>query len=87
MASWCYPVPTVGLSIRQFLHEGIAQMWADSLVEPGRHVSWVLIEEFAEGGDVLARRRERSPGFLVGFERLVKEGASALYRRVGVGRP
>jgi hypothetical protein len=39
-------------------------MWADSLVEAGRHVSWVLIEELAEGGDVLARLSRESPEFL-----------------------
>ena len=87
LAPYMQEMAQAGLSIRQFLHEGIGQMWADSLVEASRHVSWVLIEEFAEGGDVLARRRESSPGFLVGFERHCEGGGVALYRRVGVGPP
>ena len=43
----------------------------------GRHASWVLIEEFAEGGDVLARLSRESPEFLSGFTR---QCAGAVWR-------
>jgi hypothetical protein len=87
LAPYMQETARAGLSLRQFLHEGIGQLWADSLVEASRHVRWVLIEEVAEGGDVLARRRESSPGFMRGFERHCEGGGVALYRRVGDGRP
>jgi hypothetical protein len=83
LAPYMQETARAGLSIRQFLHEGIGQMWADSLVEAGRHVSWVLIEELAEGGDVLARLSRESPEFLSGFTRQCAGGGVALYRRTG----
>jgi len=83
LAPYMQETARAGLSIRQFLHEGIGQMWADSLVEAGRHVSWVLIEELAEGGDVLARLSRESPRFLAGFTRQCDGGGVALYRRTG----
>lgn len=87
LAPYMQETARAGLSLRQFLHEGIGQMWADSLVEAGRHVSWVLIEELAEGGDVLARHRESSPAFLRGFERHCEGGGVVLYRRTGAPPP
>lgn len=83
LAPYMHETARAGLSIRQFLHEGIGQMWADSLVDAGRHAKWVLIEEHAEGGDVLARLKMNSPTFLAGFERQCEGGGVALYRRTG----
>jgi hypothetical protein len=83
LAPYMQETARAGLSIRQFLHEGIGEMWADSLVDAGRHVSWVLIEELAEGGDVLARLSRESPEFLAGFTRQCEGGGVALYRRTG----
>ena len=83
LAPYMQETARAGLSIRQFLHEGIGQLWADSLVEAGRHASWVLIEELAEGGDVLARLSRASPEFLAGFTRQCEGGGVALYRRTG----
>jgi len=83
LAPYMQETAHAGLSIRQFLHEGIGQMWPDSLVEAGRHVSWVLIEELAEGGDVLARLSRESPRFLPGFTLQCEGGGVALYRRTG----
>ena len=82
LAPYMQETARAGLSIRQYIHEGIGQMWADSLVEAGRYAGWVLIEELAEGGDVLARRRTTSPEFLAGFERQCEGGGVALYRRM-----
>ena len=45
----------------------------------GRHAGWVLIEEQAEGGDLLAKRQRQSPGFLDGFDRTCEGGGVALY--------
>jgi hypothetical protein len=40
----------------------------------------MLIEEKAEGGDMLAERARRDPAFLAGFDRACEGGGVALYR-------
>jgi hypothetical protein len=70
-----------GINLRDYIHEGIGQIWADSLEHPARHAGWVLIEEQAEGGDILAARRREHPEFLAGFDRVCEGGGVALYRR------
>jgi hypothetical protein len=70
-----------GFALRDYIHEGIGQIWTDSLEHAGRHAGWVLIEEQAEGGDVLFQRNAASPAFLAGFTRVCEGGGVALYRR------
>jgi hypothetical protein len=70
-----------GILLRDYIHEGIGQIWADSLEHPARHAGWVLIEEQSEGGDVLAARRRERPDFLAAFDRVCEGGGVALYRR------
>ncbi len=70
-----------GINLRDYIHEGIGQIWADSLEHPARHAGWVLIEEQAEGGDLLAQRLRDRPDFLAGFDRVCEGGGVALYRR------
>jgi hypothetical protein len=82
LAPYMQETARAGFSIRQFIHEGIGQLWADSLIDPGRHARWLLIEEHAEGGDVLARLSRDSSSFLAGFTRECEGGGVALYRRV-----
>ena len=82
LAPYMQETSHAGFSIRRYIHEGIGPMWSDSLVSARRHAGWVLIEERAEGGDVLARLRTRSAQFLEGFERICDGGSVALYRRV-----
>jgi hypothetical protein len=72
-----------GFSIRDYIHEGIGQIWHSSLDTGARHYAgWVLIEEKAEGGDELSKLRDASPNFLRGFTRVCEGGGVALYRRV-----
>lgn len=82
LAHYMHETSSAGLSIRDYIHEGIGTMWADSLISARRHAGWVLVEERAEGGDALARLRDRSPEFLDGFERVSAGGGVALYRRI-----
>lgn len=70
-----------GIFLRDYIHEGIGQIWADSLDYPARHAGWVLVEEQAEGGDMLAQRLRARPDFLAGFDRVCAGGGVALYRR------
>jgi hypothetical protein len=50
-------------------------------MHPERHAGWILIEEQAEGGDVLAARARTTPSFLERFDRVCEGGGVALYRR------
>lgn len=84
LAPYMQETALVGFSLRQYLHEGLGQLWADSLSDPGRHAGWVLIEEEAEGGDVLARLSKTSTQFLSGFQRQCEGGGVALYRRLAL---
>ena len=76
-----------GFSIRDFLHEGNGDIWLAALAEgPRRFADWVLIEEKAEGGDMLAERVRQQPHFLDGYSRVCEGAGLALYRREsGVG--
>ena len=60
----------------------------DAAVEPGAEPSlfagWVLVEEAAEGGDMLYQKQQAWPGFLAGYDRVCEGGHVALYRRKGV---
>jgi hypothetical protein len=69
------------LPLRDFLHEGNGDLWTDAVSAPRHHVRWILIEEQALGGDLLARRVRQDPAFLDGFTRVSASGGLALYQR------
>jgi hypothetical protein len=82
LAHFMQETSRAGFSIRDYIHEGIGQIWTSSLDGGARHhAGWVLIEEKAEGGDQLSKLREASPDFLRGFARVCDGGGVALYRR------
>jgi hypothetical protein len=70
-----------GYELRDFLHEGNGALWIAALNGPERYVRWMLIEEVAEGGDMLAERARENPRFLSGFTRVCEGGGVALYRK------
>jgi len=70
-----------GFQIRDFLHEGNGDIWLAALDEPWLYADWMLIEEKAEGGDMLARIARERPKFLEGYERVCEGAGLALYRR------
>ena len=70
-----------GFAIRDFLHEGNGDIWLAALVQPRPFAAWMLIEEKAEGGDMLARLSRERPGFLTGYERVCEGAGLVLYRR------
>lgn len=74
-----------GFHVRDFVHEGNGVLWWDAVRAPERHVRWILIEESAEGGDVLAQRARTSPAFLAHFTRVADGGGVALYVRTESG--
>jgi hypothetical protein len=71
-----------GFDLADFLHEGNGDLWTAALAAPRRHVRWMLIEEHAEGGDMLAMRARENPEFLDGFTRVADGGGLVLYVRV-----
>jgi hypothetical protein len=75
-----------GFAIRDFLHEGNGDIWLAALVTPRPFAAWMLIEEKAEGGDMLARLSRARPDFLDGYERVCEGAGLVLYRRAeGLG--
>jgi hypothetical protein len=70
-----------GFSLRRFLHEGNGDVWLWALDAPRRYAGWLLIEEKAEGGDLLAHRARERPSFLDGYRRMCDAAGVALYRR------
>jgi hypothetical protein len=70
-----------GLAIRDFLHEGNGDIWLAALQQPRPFAAWMLIEEKAEGGDMLARLSRERPEFLRGYERVCEGAGLVLYRR------
>jgi len=71
-----------GFNLRRFLHEGNGDIWLWALNGPRRYAGWLLIEEKAEGGDLLAHAARERPTFLEGYERVCEGAGVALYRRV-----
>ncbi len=80
LAHYMQELSHAGFEIRDFLHEGNGQIWDAALGDPRPHVGWILVEEWAEGGDRLAKRAVEDGHFLEGFERVAEGGGVALYR-------
>ena len=70
-----------GFAIRDFLHEGNGDIWLAALESPRPFADWILIEEKAEGGDMLAKIARARPSFLDGYTRVCEGAGMALYRR------
>jgi len=70
-----------GFAIRDFLHEGNGDIWLAALTGARPFARWVLIEEKAEGGDMLAHIAREKPSFLDGYERVCEGAGLALFRR------
>jgi hypothetical protein len=70
-----------GFAVRNFLHEGNGDIWLAALDGPRSYAGWLMIEEKAEGGDMLARIARANPAFLEGYDRVCAGAGLALYRR------
>lgn len=72
-----------GFDISDFVNEGNGVIWEMALeTGPAPHAGWMLVEEQAEGGDVLAVKVRDSPTFANQMERVCEGGGVGLYRRV-----
>jgi hypothetical protein len=79
LAHYMQELSNEGFSIRDFVHEGNHPEWDDAFKAPQGRVGWILIEEQAEGGDILLARARQDPTFLNGFERICSGGGVALH--------
>jgi hypothetical protein len=71
-----------GFHISDFVHEGNGAIWSLVLAtNPDAHAGWMIVEEQAEGGDILARRMREDVTFAAGMTRVCAGGGVALYRR------
>ena len=70
-----------GFNLRDFLHEGNGDIWLAALNTPRVYAGWLLIEEKAQGGDMLAKRAREHPEFLQGYSRICEGAGLALYQR------
>jgi hypothetical protein len=76
-----------GFAVRNFLHEGNGDIWLAALDGPRPYAGWLMIEEKAEGGDMLAKIARANPSFLDGYDRVCAGAGLALYRRTAAQRP
>jgi hypothetical protein len=76
-----------GFAVRNFLHEGNGDIWLAALEGPRPYAGWLMIEEKAEGGDMLARIARANPAFLDGYDRVCAGAGLVLYRRTAPQRP
>jgi hypothetical protein len=71
-----------GFSIADFINEGNGTIWDLAMsTGPAPHAGWMLVEEHAEGGDILAQRIRHDASFVRGMTRVCEGGGVALYRR------
>jgi hypothetical protein len=70
-----------GFNVRDFLHEGNGDIWLAALETPRPYAGWLMMEEKAEGGDMLYKRAREHPEFLDGYSRVCEGAGLALYER------
>ena len=69
-------------ALADFIHEGNGVIWSSAMeTGPAPHAGWMLVEERAEGGDMLAQRIRRDPAFAHGMKRICEGGGVVLYKR------
>jgi len=80
LAHYMQELSQEGIDLRNFVHEGNLPYWQEAVESPKGLVGWILVEERAEGGDILAARTRESSDFLTGFTRVCADGGVALYK-------
>jgi hypothetical protein len=84
LAHYMQELSVAGFDLEDFLHEGSGPIWQQAYYyEPSPFTGWVMVEEAAEGGDMLFQKQQSWPGFLAGYDRVCSGGNVALYRRKG----
>jgi hypothetical protein len=82
LAHYMQELSLAGFDLDDFIHEGSGPIWQHAYYfEPSLFVGWVLVEEAAEGGDMLYQKQKSWPGFLAAYDRVCEGGNVALYKR------
>jgi hypothetical protein len=82
LAHYMQELSNNGFGIADFINEGNGEIWNLALqTGPAPHAGWMLVEEVAEGGDVLAEHVRHDPAFTRGMTRVCEGGGVALYKR------
>jgi hypothetical protein len=82
LAHYMQELSANGFHIADFINEGNGEIWNLALATgPAPHAGWMLVEEVAEGGDLLAARITSNAAFLTGMRRVCEGGGVALYKR------
>ncbi len=82
LAHYLQELSAAGFALRDFVHEGNGDLWRSTLDDPRSIAGWILVEERAEGGDMLAAMGRSRPQFFEGFVRTCEGGGVALYQRL-----
>ncbi len=83
LAHYMQELSRAGFQLKDFLHEGNGDLWFKAMEDPRPVAGWILVEEWAEGGDRLATVARENQHFMEGFERVAEGGGVALYRARG----
>ncbi|HTH26582.1 MAG TPA: hypothetical protein VL919_15790, partial [Vicinamibacterales bacterium] len=79
LAHYMQELSLAGFDLDDFIHEGSGPIWQRAYYyEPSLFAGWVLVEEAAEGGDMLAQKQRSWPGFLAAYDRVCEGGNVAL---------
>ena len=82
LAHYMQELSAQGFALADFVNEGNGTLWDIAMsTGPAPYAGWMLVEEHAEGGDVLAQRIRQDPSFARGMVRMCEGGGVALYRR------
>jgi hypothetical protein len=85
LAHYMHELSQSGFEIADFVNEGNGVIWDTALeTGPALHAGWMLVEEEAEGGDILAQAIRRNSHFTRGMARVCEGGGVALYKRSAV---
>ena len=83
LAHYMQEASASGFDIADFINEGNGVIWEFAVqTGPAPHAGWMLVEEVAEGGDLLARRIHDDPRFAAGMHPVCEGGGVRLYRRI-----
>jgi hypothetical protein len=82
LAHYMQELSASGFHVADFINEGNGEIWNLALATgPAPHAGWMLVEEVAEGGDILAAHVRSDPQFTTGMSRICEGGGVALYKR------
>jgi hypothetical protein len=86
LAHYMQELSAQGFALADFVNEGNGTLWDIAMsTGPAPYVGWMLVEERAEGGDVLAQKIRQDASFARRMTRVCEGGGVALYRRTSVG--